>query len=69
MVEFTQKDIENIIINDRMKSFMVAAINWGSVTGMSPQILEAGKMILMGLQAPAEAPSAKKEEEPNPDNN
>ena len=68
MVEVTQQDIENIIMQDRMVSFLTASLNWGAATGMSPQLLDAGKRILMRLQAPVEAPApAKKEDEKTPD--
>jgi hypothetical protein len=68
MMELSEQDLQNIILRDRMASFLAAAINWGSQTGMSPQILDAGKQIYAALQAPVAAPAKKAEEpEKNPD--
>ena len=54
--EELMQEIQNSVKRDRMISFMTAAINWGTATGMSPAILQEGREILAAIVNPAAAP-------------
>lgn len=53
---YTEEEIRNIvaenITRDRMVSFLSAAVQWGTNTGMSPAILAEGQRMLSTLINP-----------------